>query len=62
MMPPQTSAMPDAVIAPRNTNEVAEVLKVCNTHKIPVYVRGSGTNLAQEHVHLKAVSSLFSAI
>lgn len=38
-------AMPDAVIAPRNTNEVAEVLKVCNTHKIPVYVRGSGTNL-----------------
>lgn len=37
--------MPDAVIAPRNTNEVAEVLKVCNTHHIPVYVRGSGTNL-----------------
>ena len=37
--------MPDAVIAPRNTNEVAEVLKVCNTHKIPVYVRGCGTNL-----------------
>ena len=21
------------------------MLKVCNTHKIPVYVRGSGTNL-----------------
>ena len=42
---PNFQAMPDAVIAPRNTNEVAEVLKVCNTHKIPVYVRGSGTNL-----------------
>ena len=36
---PNFQAMPDAVIAPRNTNEVAEVLKVCNTHKIPVYVR-----------------------
>lgn len=42
---PNFQTMPDAVIAPRNTNEVAEVLKVCNTHKIPVYVRGSGTNL-----------------
>lgn len=42
---PNFQAMPDAVIAPRNTNEVAEVLKICNTHKIPVYVRGSGTNL-----------------
>lgn len=42
---PNFQAMPDAVIAPRNTNEVAEVLKVCNTHNIPVYVRGSGTNL-----------------
>lgn len=42
---PNFQAMPDAVIAPRNTNEVAEVLKVCNTHHIPVYVRGSGTNL-----------------
>lgn len=40
MMPLKLQAMPDAVIAPRNTNEVAEVLKVCNTHKIPVYVRG----------------------
>ena len=62
MMPPNFQAMPDAVIAPRNTNEVAEVLKVCNTHKIPVYVRGSGTNLCAGHVHLKAVSSLSSAI
>ena len=42
---PNFQAMPDAVIAPRNTNEIADVLKVCNTHKIPVYVRGSGTNL-----------------
>ena len=59
---PNFQAMPDAVIAPRNTNEVAEVLKVCNTHKIPVYVRGLEQIFAQEHVHLKAVSSLFSAI
>lgn len=54
--------MPDAVIAPRNTNEVAEVLKVCNTHKILCMCAGLEQTFAQEHVHLKAVSSLFSAI
>ncbi len=42
---PNFQSIPDAVVAPRNTNEVSEVLKICNTHKVPVYVRGSGTNL-----------------
>ncbi|MDQ0243814.1 glycolate oxidase [Bacillus fengqiuensis] len=42
---PQFQSMPDAVIAPRHTKEVAEIVKVCNEHKIPLVPRGSGTNL-----------------
>ncbi|WP_078409191.1 glycolate oxidase subunit GlcD [Priestia abyssalis] len=42
---PQFQSMPDAVMAPRNTKEVAEIVKVCNEHKIPLVPRGSGTNL-----------------
>ncbi|MYL43070.1 glycolate oxidase subunit GlcD [Virgibacillus salexigens] len=38
-------ALPDAMVAPRNTEEVAGVVKVCNEHKIPIAPRGSGTNL-----------------
>lgn len=43
---PVKQAMPDAVIAPRNTKEVAEIVKVCNEHSIPIYPRGTGTNLS----------------
>ncbi|KKB33883.1 glycolate oxidase subunit GlcD [Bacillus thermotolerans] len=43
---PQFQSIPDAVVAPRNTDEVAEVLKLCNEHHIPVVPRGSGTNLS----------------
>ncbi|MFX3623050.1 MAG: glycolate oxidase subunit GlcD [Ectobacillus sp.] len=42
---PQFQTMPDAVVAPRSTEEVSAILKVCNEHKIPVVPRGSGTNL-----------------
>jgi glycolate oxidase len=42
---PQFQSMPDAVIAPRNTEEIGEVVKICNEHKIPLVPRGSGTNL-----------------
>lgn len=42
---PQFQSMPDAVMAPRNTEEVADIVKVCNEHKIPLVPRGSGTNL-----------------
>lgn len=42
---PQFQSMPDAVMAPRNTKEVAEIVKVCNEHNIPLVPRGSGTNL-----------------
>ncbi|MDN5387671.1 MULTISPECIES: glycolate oxidase subunit GlcD [Bacillus] len=42
---PQFQSMPDAVIAPRSTEEVSQIMKICNTHRIPIVPRGSGTNL-----------------
>lgn len=42
---PQFQAMPEAVVSPRNTKEVAEIVKVCHLAKIPIVPRGSGTNL-----------------
>ncbi|WP_028782559.1 glycolate oxidase subunit GlcD [Thalassobacillus devorans] len=43
---PQFQSMPDAVVAPRNTEEVSSVLKLCNENEIPIIPRGSGTNLS----------------
>lgn len=42
----QYQALPDAVISPRNTQEISEIVKICNEYKIPIIPRGSGTNLA----------------
>ena len=42
---PNYQSMPDAVIVPRSTNEVAEIVKICHEHGIPIVPRGSGTNL-----------------
>ncbi|MEH7479722.1 glycolate oxidase subunit GlcD [Neobacillus drentensis] len=42
---PNFQSMPDAVVSPRNTAEVSQILKVCNEYKIPIVPRGSGTNL-----------------
>ncbi|HLS36043.1 MAG TPA: glycolate oxidase subunit GlcD [Bacillota bacterium] len=41
----QFQALPDAVVAPRNTEEVSQIVKLCNEHHIPLVPRGSGTNL-----------------
>ena len=38
--------MPDVVVKPGNTQEVSELLKVCNAQKIPVTPRGAGTGLS----------------
>lgn len=43
---PNFQSMPEAVIAPRNTAEVAQIVTVCRNKKIPIVPRGSGTNLA----------------
>ncbi|MBB5173985.1 glycolate oxidase subunit GlcD [Texcoconibacillus texcoconensis] len=42
---PNYQAMPDAAIMPRQTQEVSEIVKVCNEEKVPIVPRGSGTNL-----------------
>jgi glycolate oxidase len=39
-------ARPDVVVFPRSTQEVAEVVRLCNRHKVPVVPRGAGTSLA----------------
>ncbi len=38
--------LPELVLIPSSSNNVAEVLKVCNEHRIPVTVRGAGTGLS----------------
>jgi len=42
---PNFQSMPDAVVSPRNTAEISEILKLCNEYKVPIVPRGSGTNL-----------------
>ncbi|WP_059104805.1 glycolate oxidase subunit GlcD [Shouchella shacheensis] len=42
---PNFQSMPDAVVAPRTTEEVAEVVSVCREERVPIVPRGSGTNL-----------------
>lgn len=42
---PQFQAMPDGVVSPRNTEEIAAIVRLCNREKIPIIPRGSGTNL-----------------
>lgn len=44
---------PDAVVFPRTTEEVAEVVKVCATHKVPLIPFGVGTSL-EGHVNAPA--------
>ncbi|MGM0836517.1 MAG: glycolate oxidase subunit GlcD [Bacillota bacterium] len=42
---PNFQSMPDAVIVPRNSEEVSRIVKLCNENRIPLVPRGSGTNL-----------------
>jgi glycolate oxidase len=35
--------IPIAVVRPQSTQDVSEILKYANTHKIPIYVHGAGT-------------------
>lgn len=41
----QYQALPNLVISPGNTLEVASIVKLCNQYNIPIVARGSGTNL-----------------
>ncbi|WP_210364859.1 glycolate oxidase subunit GlcD [Bacillus sp. REN3] len=42
---PNFQSMPDAVVSPRNKEEVSQIVRICNEHNIPIVPRGSGTNL-----------------
>lgn len=42
---PNFQSMPDAVVSPRNTKEISEIIKICNVNGVPIVPRGSGTNL-----------------
>ena len=44
---------PDAVVFPRSTAEVSEIVKVCSTHKVPIIPFGTGTSL-EGHVNAPA--------
>ncbi|HHV65968.1 MAG TPA: FAD-binding protein [Peptococcaceae bacterium] len=37
---------PDVVVTPTSTEDVVEVVKIANRYKLPIYPRGSGTNLS----------------
>ncbi len=38
--------MPQVVLRPRTAKEISAIMKICNTHKIPVTPRGAGTGLS----------------
>lgn len=38
--------LPTAVVLPRTTQEVSEVVKLCAQHKVPIIPRGAGTSLS----------------
>lgn len=38
--------LPDVVVTPSRTEQIAEVVKLANQYKVPIYPRGSGTNLS----------------
>ena len=50
---PRHIYMPDVVVSPGNVQEVSAIMKFANEHKIPVYPRGSGTNLSAGTAPLK---------
>lgn len=49
---PLFSAMPDAVVFPAGTDEVAKVLLLATEHRVPVVPRGAGSNLCAGTVAL----------
>ena len=49
---PLIHGMPDAVVAPADTDEVARILRLASGHGIPVVPRGAGSNLCAGTVPL----------
>ena len=44
-MPIYGTKMPEVVVQPRSTQEVADIMKICYENNIPVTPRGAGTGL-----------------
>ncbi|NLI91177.1 MAG: FAD-binding protein [Peptococcaceae bacterium] len=47
------SVEPDVVVTPTSTEHVVEIVKIANRYKIPIYPRGSGTNLSGGAIPIK---------
>jgi glycolate oxidase len=47
------SHAPDVVVLPARAEQISEILKLANQHKIPVTPRGSGTNISGGSVPIK---------
>lgn len=47
------SQKPDVVVTPSSTEEVAAIVKLANKYSVPVYPRGSGTNLSGGTIPIK---------
>ena len=45
--------MPEVVVKPATPDEISAIMKLCNTHKIPVTPRGAGTGLSGGALALK---------
>lgn len=44
---------PDVVVMPTKTEDVVEIVKIANRYKLPIYPRGSGTNLSGGAIPIK---------
>lgn len=42
---PMLQALPDGVIYPASTEQVADIMRIASLHRIPIVTRGSGSNL-----------------
>src|SRR5450631_1821970 len=42
----QLHYLPDLVLKPRTAEEIAAIMRICNTYRIPVTPRGAGTGLS----------------
>lgn len=50
---PMQQALPDGVIFPSTTQQVSDILKVANEHRVPIIGRGAGSNLCGGTVPLE---------
>jgi len=47
------SQLPDVIVTPDNKEQVIQIVKLASKYKVPIYTRGSGTNLSGGTIPLK---------